>query len=769
VLGGLFLLGTPLRWLLHGCRPLGREEWLEVPAVGIAGVVLLLHNLVYCDVPIRSCIVWVWVGVALLWGLMAWRRQVLQSLSCYPLTIFGAGLVVFCTQGLGMFLMGAEWYAGRGQSDQYNYTAVAQFLTDYRFSTTYEQIGHHPYLIDAIKLKDDRIGVMLLQGWFAAVARQDARTLFEPTILLSPTLVVLVVYALGRRLGLGHWTALLAATGAGVLPGLALVHLESFLGHALSIPFLLICVLALCDLARDPGWRRLLLAGIVVAATTAIYTEMTPVLGGLILLILGGALLLRVMRPGLAVGCMLAVPGVALLLNPVYVPVLCRICQRSMIATNGNCYATLYPWAYQLQGLGCLWMCDFWAASEGWLGQLIAWCALVLTGVAAVGWLRVWGGHLLALRRCAGSDRDRGSLLLVSSFLVVACLPLLVLSRGVECPYQFYKLLLSISPLLVLGVALAVTRVRLPMAAQLVPAPTTWTRRRALVGLLPPLFVLAGATAGTVAMACESTDCSEDGAWRGAGQCVAGNPYWCGMVRALKSAPSLNLVLAAGPNLFTNCWPAYFARRHQVWLTNPGINDANRVDVDFPRAAHVLDLGTLPEEAHLLTSCWDAMCPQVAGDAQIVWGNCVFLIWKLGTGPFAIRTRIEDQANLCYEAVPYTTTLAVGPRPVRMHFWANRPGELQITGRFRPAVPTAAGETLRLRFSDARGRGRTVPCRAGVQAVTLPLPAGKSVVTVECLAGPGTSAAAELVRLERVALRFTDPPGVADLASIEAR
>jgi hypothetical protein len=758
VLGGLFLLGTPLRWLLHGCRPLGQEEWLEVPAVGIAGIVLLLQNLVYLDVPVGRCVVWVMAGVALLWGMMGWRRQILSSLCSFPRPVVLAALAVFCVQGLGLFLVGAEWYAGRAHSDQYDYTAVAQFLTDFPFSTTYEQIGHHPYLIDAIKLKYDRIGGDLLQGWFAAVAREDARTLFEPTILLCPTLVVLAVYALGRRFGLRQRTALLAGAGAGMLPGLALVHLESFLGHALSIPLVLCWVLAVCDLAREPGWRRLLLAAMLLAATLAIYAEFAFVLTGLILLILGGAVLLRVLRPLQGVVCLAALPGVALSLNPLYLPMLCRICQRTVISTSGNLYTSIFPWAFQLQGLGCLWVCDFWAAKAGWRAQLIAWAALAPTLAAAAGLLRLWGSHLLALRRRRHDVRCRNSLLLASSVVVIAFLPLLVLSRGLECPYQFYKLLLSVSPLLVLGVALCVTPGPLVMPAAEATAPPPRTQHQALSATLPLLLLLGVTSVGTVAMARQSTKCSEGEPWRGSGQSVTGNPDWRGMARFLKSAPSLNLVLASGPSLFKNCWPAYFARRHQVWLANPAVNDGNRVDVDFPQAAHVLALGTLPANTHVLTSSRTLMCTQVAGDARVVWGNGGFHLWRLGSGPFAIRTHIEDQAGIYYDDAPYTITLALGRKPARMHFWANRDGELQITGRFHPEVTTGTGRALQLRFTNAQGQSRTVPCEGKEYTVILPLPVGKSAVRVDCLADPGLPPAAELVRMEKLALRFGDRP-----------
>jgi hypothetical protein len=760
VLGGLFLLGTPFRWLLNGCRPLGRAEWLEVPAVGIAVIVLVLHNLVYLDIPIGRCVGWIWLSVALLWGVMAWRRQILASLGGYPLTVFAVGLAVFCVQGLGLFIMGAEWYAGRAHSDQYNYTAVAQFLTDWPFSTTLRQIGYHPYLIDAIKLKYDRIGVMLLQGWFAATAHLDARTLFEPTILLCPTLVVLAIHSLGRRVGLRPGQALLAAACAGLLPGLALVHLESFLGHALSIPLLFFCLLALYDLVEKPGLLPVLRVGLLLSATTAIYTELAPLLAGLVVLILGGALLFRVLRVRSALLCLVALPALMVLLNPLYLPILYRICQRSMINTSTNGFVDLYPWAFQLQGLGCLWVCDLWAAKHGnnpWIG----WGSLAVTVHAVFGLLRLWSNHLAWMRQSWRDVRFRHSLLLATGVVVVGLLPLLVLARGTECPYQLYKLLLSVSPLLVLGVAVGVTPTRLPKPAETTAQQLPWTRRQVAAGLLPLLFVLMLATSGTIAMALQSTNTSESAAWRGSGQYITGNPCWRGVLSFVRAAPPSNLILAAGPNVFKNCWPAYFARRHQVWLTNPAINDANRVDTDFPEAAHVLDLNTVPTDAYLLTGGWTAMCTQVGGDAQIFWANPIFQIWKLGPGPLVIRTHIDKPTYIWYDNGPYSITLGVGPQPALMHFWARRAGQLRLTGSFLPAPKLPPGATLRIRFTNAQGQSSSVLCKSGKQTVSLPLEAGKSVVKVECLASPDVPAAAQLVHVENLAVHITDRPGAA--------
>jgi hypothetical protein len=150
------------------------------------------------------------------------------------------------------------------------------------------------------------------------------------------------------------------------------------------------------------------------------------------------------------------------------------------------------------------------------------------------------------------------------------------------------------------------------------------------------------------------------------------------------------------------------------------------------------------------------MCAQVAGDAQIVWANCVFQIWKLGTGPWAIRTHVENQTTIYYDCVAYTVTLVVGPHSARMHFWTNRAGQLQMTGRFLPATNLRRGESMRLRFTNAQGQSCTMRCKPGEQTAVLPLPAGKSAVTVECLADHGVASSPELVRIEKLALRYTD-------------
>src|SRR5262249_49794293 len=67
VLGGSLLLGIPLAWLLNGRRPLGEGDWVLAPFLGLAGAMLVLHNLVYLGCTVARATPWLWAGAAALW------------------------------------------------------------------------------------------------------------------------------------------------------------------------------------------------------------------------------------------------------------------------------------------------------------------------------------------------------------------------------------------------------------------------------------------------------------------------------------------------------------------------------------------------------------------------------------------------------------------------------------------------------------------------------------------------------------------------------
>ncbi|MCX5909761.1 MAG: hypothetical protein NTY64_21945, partial [Deltaproteobacteria bacterium] len=349
----LFFFGLPLACLLGTKGKDPEEKWIIAPFLGLSLIVLVLQNLVYLDIPIGRSFLWLWIGAALIW-VWLWKSG-RWPFSPFPLLLLAVALGAYLIQGAGLLAAGAEAYVGRAWHDFFNYTAIAQFLTDYPFHSAIQEVQNQPYLFAAIIKKADRIGPSILQGFLAASTGVSAKTAFMPTMFLSSFLTVLAIYGLARKLLLSSKWALLAGAAAGVLPALALVELESFFSQALVIPFLFIWPLLLSEYLRHPTWQRALVSALVLATGTSLYTEFFPIFLAVALFgFLSEAFGKRknILTASLSLILMI---GFALLLNVGFFQGIIAICQR---VANSNVLSGIYPWAYATEGLQRLWLGD---------------------------------------------------------------------------------------------------------------------------------------------------------------------------------------------------------------------------------------------------------------------------------------------------------------------------------------------------------------------------------------------------------------------------
>ena len=383
VLSSGFVVGLPLLWLRRR-EPLTEADWLLAPFVGLAAILLVLHNLIYADVTVAQCTPWIWAGALVLWSGLLLKHGVKPLLSHVPAPVLLAMAAVYALQGLGLLLAGVEAYLGRAWGDQYNYTVTAQFLSDFPHSLSWDSIGQRPFLVEASTFKDDRIGVMLLQGFLARSLGTEAKNLFEPAILLGPALVVPATYGLAGRLGLGRRAALAAAGGAGVLPGLTILHLDGFLSQVVALPFLLCLLSALHDLIGSVRPAAVLVAGGLLAATAALYTEFLPFLLLLILLFAIGGMVVGAVRPLPGVLILLALPLLLAGLNPMYTASIPSILARLTMSTAAR-NAMGFGWA---SGFSALWVRDCGLLERAPWKELGVAAGLGLTATSVLGLLR---------------------------------------------------------------------------------------------------------------------------------------------------------------------------------------------------------------------------------------------------------------------------------------------------------------------------------------------------------------------------------------------
>jgi hypothetical protein len=694
-------MGLPLCWLLYGRRPLREADYVRAPFLGAAAITLIVQNLYYQDVTVRRAAPLVWGLIAALW-LWAWRRGQLRLWwrGC-PRALLTAGLLAFAVQGLGLLRLGAREYFGRAFPDQFNYTSIAQFALEEPFSLPLAAVGHRPYLIQGVRLKDHRNGAPLLQGFFAASCGADAKPLFEPTALLLPPLTVFAAFGLGRQLGLARPHALLAAAAAGLLPAVAAVHLEGFLSQALGLPFLLAYPLFLSDLSERPSAGRWIAAALCAAAGHTFYVELYPLFVGASAVLLGAAAVGDCRRWRLP-ACAVALAFAPALLNPFFV----RSGWHMMTAVTLPVLQDVYPWALRQEGLARLWAGDF-AALPG-ASALLAAGAVAATAVAYFGLLRACAARLC---RLAGEGdpaarwRDLGMALAV---LALALVPVAVVLKDREHPYQFYKLANTVSPLLVVGLMLALRPGRI--AAPAWPA----------LAAAAPVLLLAGAASGSMAVRSTRVELTK----RSLTALVCG-PGLTDLARGLERRPGGPLLIASVDAAY-NPWLAYLARRHRAWLLGERINDSAPFE-RMPEVACVADLRGLPEGCLLLgTELPWLSCGRVAG-ARLVQAAGPYRLWRTTTRTWAVPTRFVSPAGAgADEQGPY---FLVGRQPTRLEVLASCPGKLTVKGRF-PARLLVAAE------GPGGCREREAPGGNSAWSWRVPLAVGTTVLTFQAADGP---------------------------------
>jgi hypothetical protein len=727
VLISIFLVGIPLSWLLNGRTWTSEQAWLVAPFLGISAIVLILQNLVYLDLPIRYTASLIWMAGLVGWIWIYRCRQLRIIFKTAPRALFSIALAVYLLQGLGMLIVGAKFYVGRARGDQYNYTTLAQFLSDEKFSLPLSEIGHRPYLANALYFKIDRLGQSVLHSFFATSSLQSAKSLFEPTILLSTPLIVLAVYGLACRFGMQKPYALATGAAAGLLPGITMLHLESFLSHALALPLLLFFPLLLDDLIEQLNWQRISIGAVVAAGIVSIYTEFWIILLGLATLMLG-TMALGGTRTWRLLGCWGALALAPFALNPLFTNGVLKIFGRlDMTLLEG-----IYPWALSIEGLGRLWLGDL-AVAPNAPQTLIHIYTFIMTALGYYGLMHMAISHM-SIRPVAGATLERWrALVFALGVLSLALLPLGVLARDSQHLYQFYKLLLSISPLLVLGAGLAF-QPYLSIAAGTLPA--MLTNRVALLQQLPATLaigiMLTVGIYGTATMVLRSA--SPERLARSNSHLLS-TPEMQQLQEQLEALQGRNLFFYEVDETrntgFVNAWLAYFARHNQLWLGNSHLNG---IDLASSSKIHsIIDLKTIPTDIIILSRT-DQPMAALTPKHTVLWSNGLYQLWQPANDAQIIPLTLKNQNGVT--SVDGQSFFWMGQDDTTLDIITSASGMLRLMATFRlgPSLPDREERTIFV-LTDAGYQNR-ITLMNGDGSISLPVAAGHTTVTLRPLDQP---------------------------------
>ena len=572
VVAAPFVVGLPLT--IIGAR-IFRERllrsdltWLLAPLVGIGAIVLIAQNLLYVNVRIPHSAALIWLMSVGGWVKVLRSPNLRSVLRPIPVIVLAGGIAIYMLHGLGLLASGADNYYGYGWVDMYNYVSQAQFFLDYSF---HNDAHDYQFLRTAQFFKEDRIGQSVLHAFIAASSGADAQYSFGPTILLSPYLLFFVVYLFSVRLRLAPICRWAVALTAPALPAVATVHLECFLSQALSIPLLAAWPIAIAWLFDRPSAAKVALTGTLLAVTLAIYTEIGAAALAIAIFHIvyinlaaarpftGASSRLRSM--GRHALTLVAVLGVALLSNPYFIDSIFSIFGR---VGSPNVLAGIYPWAYKAEGVARVWFGDGVALLSPRQMRIVGFfgASLILAGLSGL-LFNFW--------------KTRNNLALLAA--VVGAIPLVPAALGgTNYSYQFYKLLLSVSPFYVLGIGALVFNLQSKsiLFARL--------GKSALIGAATTIAICTGSMTYGASLLNTTLISGRGGAYMLLSSVTK-------EVRSyLRSLDNVTVIIlwydtASYKGNWINAWLEYSARQNRVWSMNLGRRPDGLADFVLNRTA----------------------------------------------------------------------------------------------------------------------------------------------------------------------------------------
>jgi hypothetical protein len=581
--GSIFFIGLPLTYWINQNSETTKSNWLLTPFIGISFIILFLQNLSYLNLSVQHSTIFLWCTAAIIHFLFLLKHK--NQTFSFP-TILWIGVIILIIQAIGLLKIGSGNYLGRGWHDQLNYTYIADYLLNFPLHGITSTFTLQPtFLKGEILAHADRIGAPIFQAFLAASTFTNTKMCFEPAILVSTVLIVLSVYQLASKFGLNDKASLLAAFASGVLPSLSQIHLECFYSQALATPFLLIWPKIIVDTLENADWKKIGVAALLLATATSIYTEYLPLLIAItfIACLNKNTFLNKVKVSIVIMFC-------AVLLNLGFLKTMWALLHR----INMNFGLDIYPWANSFSGITRLWLGD-WTPKVSSLITLPI--SLILITLAYLGF---------AYR----TIQKRTNFTL--SVLALVLFPFLIHLLGSKHNYQYYKILLSVSPLFPLGIALAL---------QSFYRNSRFLRDSCVLLFILPIISISS----TINMCLASTNNDKLIALDRGGAFKLTNPETEEIAAKLSNLSGQNILINWRDSFFNgnyvNGWLSYFAKKNQLWLTNSLVGDNDM-------QSKIATLTTLPNEFLIITQTFPLQLIK-GKDASIAWKNPIYSEWRI--------------------------------------------------------------------------------------------------------------------------------------------
>lgn len=561
------------------------ERLLISPFVGIGIVLALAGNLIRLDMGMHF-IVYSILGVfALLCAISLYSFKkntkpiITLPVSKFDLSLFLAALIIASiVQGFSYFVLGPGQFIGFGTRDMWNYTVMAQFFMDFPFSTLLSDGNQNPLLPLVDALKYGRVGPSVVQAVVATLFRHNAKEVWGVVSLMGPILLVCPLWLIAQEIRLNPIYRFIAVIIGCTLPGIAWIHLENtFLSHAMSLPLFLLWPYVIHRSLKEPSISFIPTTALIFFAFAYIYADMALLL--IILMAIVSAWNIA-MCNSFKLGLLKLVPIIgSMTLGSVIIPSYTRSFFELLQLPFVN-LAQYPPFGLTVAGLVRAWTVDTAGLTSVQLAHTLTIFTVFLILLCFVGILL-----LFMLERTS----------LSIALLLIVSVPIALVSYPTPHTYQYYKAVVSISPILPIGLIYLCQWFRMD-----------GTREGTVIktGLLASaVAILSLAIYSTTLMGLPLTS--------------KGNVYrdqnFIDLTTKLEASRNKN-ILVISDNGVAAAWLAYHGRNNKLWFARDFYGTG--WPVATTKYQRYLDLSTLPISDCEIEQLMPAFTTNIAGLSQ---------------------------------------------------------------------------------------------------------------------------------------------------------
>lgn len=245
------------------------------PLFGFSFISIFLNTAVIFGMQMKFLIVPILLELFISLILIVYDR--FKFLNFRVIIVIIASLFVLLFSSIGLFNLGKN-YLGYGWVDSLNYISTAELLKNYSLKTPKSDLISKPYLIPGIDAREDRIAQSLMITFFSLLTGESVKFIFGPIILSSVFLFFLAIFLLSKLVLKSILKSIIVAVNIGVSSSFAMIHIETFLSHALALPYVITYIYLIEVFKKNISKYNLFCLGIIFSTLFFLYPELIPIL-----------------------------------------------------------------------------------------------------------------------------------------------------------------------------------------------------------------------------------------------------------------------------------------------------------------------------------------------------------------------------------------------------------------------------------------------------------------------------------------------------------